>query len=71
MPRFKVTVRGTLKFDRTIELYASSDDDACKLAEEMMNDKTEPGDELDIPEIDVDPIEDKKYEIGIKIKDKS
>jgi hypothetical protein len=54
MPKFNVTLRGTLKFDREITVYAKNEDDAAEAAEEMLIDnlkENHPNDEMDVDEV--------------------
>jgi hypothetical protein len=67
MPKFKVRLIGTLKFDRVIELYATNEDDACALAEEQLRDATQLGDEVDVEEVYIEDQDDSKYEISLKV----
>jgi hypothetical protein len=57
MPKFKVHLIGTLKFDRTVMVRAINDDDAGIIAEEMLKEQLASAtDEFECGEVYVDEV---------------
>jgi len=72
MKKWNVTIRGTLKFDRQVVLFAETEEQAAEAAEAVINDANKPNDEVDIGDVYAEWFEEEdgslKYELGYFIK---
>lgn len=70
MPKFTVTLMGTLKFTKEIDVYADNECNAESIAIEVLAEGVHINDQMDIEDVEIKPFQERDQEFEIIARQK-